>query len=365
MEYKKGELPAIFVDATTLPEAVDRAILEVWAKGISVKTHYDKPGDPPSKEATVMIRVSNPLNEPRIYKNFPGGAKDLENYRLEVVHGIHNYWIEPGSTKWTYTYNERFADYQPSEDLNAKDRGILLSRKKVLEYAIQNQFANIKGSDIQKELIDGKFNIQPVNQIEKILDDLERDITSKGAQATTWMPTADPGLESNRPCLQRIWLRPFEAEIDGKPGYLLNMNVHFRSRDLYKAAYMNMFGLSDWQRVIAKKLEERIQKPVRTGSYVDISDSLHIYGSYFNKETKTKDEFEKSIERMKASSWENRAWATEDYDYKESLDSLTGAKHLIAAQIEWEKKTGSKGTVDPDMADADIMKVPYPKEWDE
>jgi len=364
MEKQKGRKPAIFIEANTLPEAMDRAILEVWEKGISVPTHYDKPGDPPSKEATVIMNITNPLNEPRIYKNFPGGAKELENYRLEVVHGIHNYWIEPGSTKWTYTYNERFTDYQPSEDLNAKDRGILLSRKKVLDYAIKNQFANITGSNIQKELIDGNFNIPPVNQIEKILDDLQRDITSKGAQATTWMPTADPGLESNRPCLQRIWLRPLEAEIDGKPGYLLNMDVHFRSRDGYKAAYMNMYGLSDWQRVIAKQLENRLQKPVGVGSYFDLSDSWHIYGSYFNKDTGTKDAFEKSIERMKASSWENRAMDSNDKD-TEMHESFVEARHEIAAQLDYEKRIGNKGTVDPELSSEEVKNFPYPKEWDE
>ena len=68
--------------------------------------------DPPSVEATVAINVEDPFNEPRIHKNIPGGPAELENYRQEVVNGIHNHWIDPGTNKWTYTYNERFRDYE-------------------------------------------------------------------------------------------------------------------------------------------------------------------------------------------------------------------------------------------------------------
>jgi thymidylate synthase len=89
-------------------------------------------------------------------------------------------WVDPLSPKWTYTYHERFFNWNPSVDLTRADRGFLLPRG--------------------------------INQIERVVQDLKRDITSKGAQATTWMPTADPGLESNRPCLQRMWFRAYEQE---------------------------------------------------------------------------------------------------------------------------------------------------------
>ncbi|MHC4290271.1 MAG: hypothetical protein ACYSSK_09525, partial [Planctomycetota bacterium] len=63
----------------------------VWENGLTIKTQYDKPDDPPSKDATVMITVANPFNEPRIHKNFPGGPDELESYRQEVVAGIHDH----------------------------------------------------------------------------------------------------------------------------------------------------------------------------------------------------------------------------------------------------------------------------------
>ena len=36
--------------------------IESWDRGYDVKTQYDKPEDPPSKDATVMITVNNDLN---------------------------------------------------------------------------------------------------------------------------------------------------------------------------------------------------------------------------------------------------------------------------------------------------------------
>lgn len=257
---QQGINPQIAVHAKTLPEAWELAMLSCWNHGARVGTHYDNTTETPkSKEGTICIKVENPFNEPRIHKNFPGGPEELEAYRQEVVKGIHNHWIDPRAGKWTYTYNERLTDYNPSVDLNADNRGMLLE----------------KG----------------VDQIELVLDDLARDITSKGAQATTWMPTADPGLESNRPCLQRLWFRPLEHKFnDGEEGYLLNMNSHWRSRDLAKAWFMNAFAITDWQKNIAERLEQKIGKRIRVGSYTDISDSLHIYGDYFEE---TKNEFKK------------------------------------------------------------------------
>jgi thymidylate synthase len=54
---QEGNIPVITVQADTIPRAYEQAIREVWEKGISVRTEYDRPGDPPSRDATVMIVV--------------------------------------------------------------------------------------------------------------------------------------------------------------------------------------------------------------------------------------------------------------------------------------------------------------------
>ena len=258
------DIPVISIKADCLPEAWEKCVLAVWDNGIDVETQYDKPQDKSSKDATVMVTVTNPLAEPRIHKNFPGGPTELEAYRQEVISGIHDHWIDPAAGKWTYTYHERLNAYCPVE--------------------------NLRAADSPKPL-------KAIDQIQYIIDNLSRTAYSRRAQAITWMPTADPQTD-DPPCLQRIWCRL----VANQAGQLsLNMNTHWRSRDLYKAWFMNCYALTDLQRIIAEKISEKISKPVTVGRYVDISDSLHIYGTDF-------DTAAKEVEKMKASSFRDRAW---------------------------------------------------------
>jgi thymidylate synthase len=246
-------IPVISITAGCLPEAWEKAVLAVWDNGLEVKTQYDKPEDPPSKDATVMVTVAEPFSEPRIHKNFPGGPEELESY-----------WIDPAAGKWTYTYHERLFSYCPVE--NIRDAGSPKPFRKV-------------------------------DQIQYIIDYLSQAGHSRRAQAITWMPTADP-VTDDPPCLQRIWCRLVANEAGNLS---LNMNTHWRSRDLYKAWFMNVYALTDLQRIIAEGIAEKRGEPVSVGRYVDISDSLHIYGSYFN-------EVAPEIEKMRKSPFAQRAW---------------------------------------------------------
>jgi len=82
---------------------------------------------------------------------------------------------------------------------------------------------------------------------------------------------------------------------------VLNMNSHWRSRDAYKAAYMNVFALTDLQRVVAGRVAEKTGRPVRVGRYADLVDSFHIYGSYFA-------EFEGFLKLVEKRPFEERTW---------------------------------------------------------
>ena len=64
---------------------------------------------------------------------------------------------------------------------------------------------------------------------------------------------------------------------------------------------MNAYALTDLQKIIAGKISEKIGKTVHVGRYVDISDSLHVYGSYFNNA-------EQEVEKMRNTSYTDRAW---------------------------------------------------------
>jgi thymidylate synthase len=286
-----ANIPVISITADCLPEAWEKAVLAVWDNGFEVKTQYDKPNDPPSRDATVMITVTDPFTEPRIHKNFPGGPEELESYRQEVVDGIHDHWIDPAGGKWTYTYHERLFSYCPVED--------------------------IRNADSPKPF-------ESVNQVQYMIDCLSRAGHSRRAQAVTWMPTADPQTD-DPPCLQRIWCRLLENE-EGE--LTLNMNTHWRSRDLYKAWFMNVYALTDLQRTIAEKIAKNKNRPVRVGRYVDISDSLHIYGSYFR-------EVVPEIEKMRNSPWQKRAWHSDHTAFKMMT---ADAKEKLRKDPDWYAK---------------------------
>ncbi len=286
-----ANIPVITITADCLPEAWEKAVLAVWDNGLEIKTQYDKSEDPPSKDATVIITVTNPLGEPRIHRNFPGGPAELEVYRQEVVNGIHDHWIDPAAGKWTYTYHQRLFAYSPVE--------------------------NIRDQNSPKPF-------KKIDQIQYIIDKLVQTAHTRRAQAITWMPTADPPTE-HPPCLQRIWCRLVAT--DG--GELsLNMNTHWRSRDLYKAWFMNVYAITDLQRIIAEQISKKINEPVTVGRYVDISDSLHIYGSYF-------DEVAGEVEKMRQSPFTKRAWESTHPAFEMMMNE---ARENLAKDPDWYAK---------------------------
>ena len=287
----QGNIPTLAVNAQNLPQAWELAVLAVWKHGLDIKTEYDKPNDPPSKDATVMITVNDPFAEPRIHKNFPGGPEELEAYRQEVCQGIHDHWIDPIAGKWTYTYHERLFAYCPTDNLLDPN---------------------------------SKKPFQPFNQIDYIVEKCAAVFHTRRAQAITWMPNADPPTQ-DPPCLQRLWFRIIK---DQQGQLVLNMNSHWRSRDLYKAWFMNVYALTDLQRIIAQRISQKIGQPVKVGRYVDITDSLHIYGSYFQEALP-------ELEKMTNTDYQTRAWTSDHPAFKMMIDE---AKQKLAQDPDWYAK---------------------------
>ncbi|MGQ9781552.1 MAG: thymidylate synthase [Nitrososphaeria archaeon] len=224
-------IPVLQVSGKGIAETWERSLEILYKNGMRIRTEYDKPKDPPSIDATMIMVASNPLSEPRIHLSIPSTFKDLKKYEKEVVEGVHDHWIDPERGKWTYTYHQRLFNYPSS-----------------------------KGH---------------VNQVNYAVNKLADAPYTRRAQAITWNPELDPHT-NDPPCLQRIWLRCTEED-----GILrLNMNTHWRSRDAYKAAFMNMYALTELQRRVALGLSEKLKRHVGVGQYTDISDSYHIYGSY-------------------------------------------------------------------------------------
>jgi thymidylate synthase len=270
-------IPVLKISGNNISEVWEKSVISLWDEGVEVKTEYDKPEDPPGKDCTMVMEVRKPFEEPRIHLAFPGGIEDLEKYRQEVLYGVHDHWIKPEEGKWTYTYHARMFNYNVVDDLSSSD---------------------IKSA------------YDPVDQIDYLVNKLGSKPYSRRAQAVIWMPTADPQTD-DCPCLQRLWCRILENE-SGEP--YLNMNTHWRSRDAYKAAFMNIYALTDLQREIAEKVSKKLGREVKVGRYVDITDSYHIYGAYYQ-------EFqERFLRNIQDRTFEERTWRSDDPRVQAAID---------------------------------------------
>ena len=263
-------MKTIYVCEDGLAAAWEKSVLRCWHEGESFKTEYDKVGDPESRDVTVMIHVKDPFKEPRIHRAFPGSLESLESYRSEVLYGCHDYFMDDLTNKerWKYTYHERLFKY------------------KVTEAVEDWEYGAKTGSFSPREKV--------INQIQICIDKLKKCSYTRRAQAVTWQAWNDNDID-DPPCLQRLWFR-----IEDREGVdVLNMDVFFRSNCGYKAAYMNMYALTELQKFVADELG------VPTGCYTHHADSYHVYGSYF-------DEFKGFLNMVEKRDFEDRTYNTID-----------------------------------------------------
>ncbi|MFC2117171.1 thymidylate synthase [Bacteroidota bacterium] len=257
----EGNIPVLITEGKSLAEAWEKSLVEVYENGCEVKTEYDKPDDPPSKDCSMTIVVNDPLSEPMIHKDMPGGLEDLQEYVMEVLDGIKDHCVrssadDPKDTRWEYTYHQRLFGY------------------------------SVPGSE---EIYD---------QIEMLCQKLAATPYSRRAQAITWKVWED-NYCYDPACLQSIWCRM----LLGKDNvWYLNTNIRFRSNDAYKAAFMNMFAFIQLQKKIAERIAEISGLEVKLGRYVHQADSYHIYGSYL------KDFKNRFIAALKERTFEERVY---------------------------------------------------------
>jgi thymidylate synthase len=253
----------IHIEEDNLPMAWEKAVLRTWNEGDEFSTQYDKPGDPKSKDVFAVIHIKNPLSNPRIHRAFPGGLDDLEKYRSEVLHGVHDHWVNPSEGKWEYTYHERLFEYD------------IVEKKEDIEYG---EFSGTYSAVAKK-----------INQIDECIRMLKECGHTRRAQAVTWKCWEDLNI-SDPSCLQRLWFRVQ----DGK----LNMVIHIRSNDAFKASFMNMYAFTELQAMVAEAVG------VEVGEYIHVADSFHIYGSYF-------EEFEGFLKTVEQREPEDRVYTKE------------------------------------------------------
>ncbi len=309
------KLPVITIKGENIAEIWEKSLVALWEKGTENKTEYDKKSDPPSKDATMIMAINQPFSEPRIHLAFPGGMEDLEKYRQEIVFGVHDDWINPEEGKWTYTYHDRLFNYH------------LPQNPKEAVHPVRSRSPLGDRTEMPKALPTSNG----VNQVEKLIEKLSSTYYSRRAQAITWIPFCDADT-NDPPCLQRIWCRIFEENSE----LYLTMNTHWRSRDAYRAAFMNLFGITELQKYIAEEISKKIDRKVNIGRYVDISDSYHIYGESFpdfkNRflNLLSKREFYNSEISKSRTIRSDDAIVVQGFEYGKKL-------------LEMEKQTGKKG----------------------
>jgi thymidylate synthase len=232
-------IPVLTVEGDCIARAWELSLIALHDKGCDLKTEYDKPEDPPSKDATMLILITDPLKEPMIHRDFPGGPLELQEYVMEVCDGIKDHLVrdpnDPKDTRWEYTYHQRLFKYEAP-------------------------------------------GLKPFDQIEIACQKLARAPHTRRAQAITWKVWEDNDCYDPA-CMQSLWCRILEQE--GR--HVLSMNVRFRSNDAYKAAFMNIFALVQLQQRMAARIAELSGRPVDVGRYCHMVDSYHIYGSYFRE----------------------------------------------------------------------------------
>ncbi len=273
-------IPVLSVEGDCISRAWENSLLKLYEEGGDISTQYDRPGDPPSKDATMMLTVTDPLADPMIHRDFPGGFEDLQEYVMEVCDGIKDHCVrdpdDPDDTRWEYTYHQRLRAYTvPS-------------------------------------LADS------IDQIEDVCQQLAETSFTRRAQAVTWKVWEDRNCYDPA-CLQSIWCRITE-DSDRR---FLSMNVRFRSNDAYRAAFMNIFALVQLQARIAARVGELTGNPVELGRYCHLADSYHIYGSNM-------DEFQSRF----LAAQQNRTFEGRTMRYADVKDFMEEARPMILAKAQ-------------------------------
>jgi thymidylate synthase len=212
-----------------------------------------------------VIAIERPLSGHRYHRWILNRClpDDLAGYIEEVCEGTKDHLIDLSDPNaWHYTYHQRLCQYPASAGETAAK---------------------------EEKCEDATFG---GDQLAMAVEKLRTRPTSRRAQAITWLPSFDP-QEKHPPCLQRIWL----AVRDGT----LIMHTHWRSRDAYLAAFMNIIAVTELQRRLAEQIG------VEPGPYCDLTDSYHIY----LRDAGEVDALRAAAEQARAEGDRERLWMTE------------------------------------------------------
>lgn len=300
-----------FISKNNVRDAWLSAVGQVLYNGDDIKTEYDKPEDPPSKDATVLVEVKEPLSSPIMRKDkilkikskygnsyeIYGCMADIyligsiqSGYIEEIFEGVNDHFLYDSGVSFPYSYHDRVFNYAPfaiedtihkyydigfvdTEFIRKHQKLVKAEKIKTTESTVIWQLKDGVEFELDKKISDkigiekipiGILDFPRINQIEYIIQKLREKPYSRRAQAITWRPLVDP-YHVDPPCLQRIYMRIKDEK--------LIMQTTWRSRDLFRAWEANVNGMIKIQKYVADQLN------VSIGHYLDFSNSLHIYGN--------------------------------------------------------------------------------------
>lgn len=294
-------IPALEARGNTVPETWDAALIKLWKEGMMIRTQYDyepntKIWNPPSKDCSMRMIVQNSTAEPRLHICLEGGPEQLGDYETEVVMGLKDDWVKktPRDTKWTYTYSGRLRSYG-----NRMNFASALEERKQTSWthlAYARPTGYYTGTDYYGEPYGFTEHInydpiEPFDQIEFIVQQITEHPYTRRAVATTGFPPGDAKTE-DPPCLRQVWARGYYED-----GCLkIDMHTHWRSRDAWGAALFNMYALTQLHDDICNRVQtalvEKHSKLIhdmrmfikREDAVCPVcSDPLTINGGYANK----------------------------------------------------------------------------------
>lgn len=109
-----------------------------------------------------------------------------------------------------------------------------------------------------------------IDQVQEAIDVLNKDLYTKNGVIITWEPAKElTAKRDSSPCA--VYVHPIYK--DGR----LNMNVVFRSHDMYEGWPVNAFGFLGLQKHIAKNLKDEDNEPIKPGILTITSDSAQVY----------------------------------------------------------------------------------------
>ncbi|TFG08980.1 MAG: hypothetical protein EU539_00890 [Promethearchaeota archaeon] len=300
----------IFISEENIRNAWLSALSQVLINGDDIKTEYDNPEDPPSKDSTVLIEVKSPMSNPimRGTKKLTIKSKFGNSYEVygamadtfligsiqsgyieEILEGTNDHYIWDSDMSFPYSYHDRIFSYTPfsledsihvshklefvdNEHVKNHQKLIKAEKIKITPESTVWRINNGMEIDLDKKITEqigvesiplALIKFPKIDQINYIVQKLKKSPYSRRAQAITWRPLVDP-YHIDPPCLQRIYMRVKNEK--------LIMQTTWRSRDLFRAWEANVNAMVRIQKLVAEELG------LEMGHYLDFSNSLHIYG---------------------------------------------------------------------------------------